>query len=149
MIEAVVGRCFVKKVFLKNSKNSQENTSARVSFLIKLQALGLLRSTLIIEHLWWLLLMAFFFFAKGKRVIKCNFVNIVVGIKIIFLWKCLSNCEVSFQKQPPEVFCEKSILKNFTKFKGKHLCWSLFLINLHASSPATLLKRDSNTGVFL
>ena len=38
MIEAVVGRCFVKKVFLKNSKNSQENTSARVSFLIKLQA---------------------------------------------------------------------------------------------------------------
>ena len=90
-----------------------------------------------------------FFFAKGKRVIKCNFVNIVVGIKIIFLWKCLSNCEVSFQKQPPEVFCEKSILKNFTKFKGKHLCWSLFLINLHASSPAILLKRDSNTGVFL
>ena len=86
MIEAVVRRCFVKKVFLKNSKNSQENTSARVSFLIKLQALGLLRSTLIIEHLWWLLLMAFFFFfAKGKRVIKCNFVNIVVGIKIIFL----------------------------------------------------------------
>ena len=35
-IEAVVWRCSVKKVFLKISQNSQENTCARVSFLIKL-----------------------------------------------------------------------------------------------------------------
>ena len=33
--EAVVRRCSVKKVFLKTSQNSQENTCARVSFLIK------------------------------------------------------------------------------------------------------------------
>ena len=31
-------RCSVEKVFLEISQNSQENTSARVSFLIKLQA---------------------------------------------------------------------------------------------------------------
>ena len=31
-------RCSVKKVFLKGSQNSQENTCAKVSFLIKLQA---------------------------------------------------------------------------------------------------------------
>ena len=36
--EAVVERCSVKKVFLKISQNSQENTGARASFLIKLQA---------------------------------------------------------------------------------------------------------------
>ena len=36
--EAVVQMCSVKKVFLEISKNSQENTCARVSFLIKLQA---------------------------------------------------------------------------------------------------------------
>ena len=36
--EAVTRRCSVKKVFLKISQNSQENTRARVSFLIKLQA---------------------------------------------------------------------------------------------------------------
>ena len=30
--EAVVRRCSVKKVFLEISQNSQENTSARVSF---------------------------------------------------------------------------------------------------------------------
>ena len=39
--EAVVQRCSVKKVFLEISQNSQENACARVSFLIKLQALGL------------------------------------------------------------------------------------------------------------
>ena len=36
--EAVTQRCSVKKVFLEISQNSQENTCARVSFLIKLQA---------------------------------------------------------------------------------------------------------------
>ena len=35
--EAVSQRCFVKKVFLKISQNSQEKTCDRVSFLIKLQ----------------------------------------------------------------------------------------------------------------
>ena len=32
------GRCSVEKVFLEISQNSQENTCARASFLIKLQA---------------------------------------------------------------------------------------------------------------
>ena len=36
--EAVVQRCSIKQVFLKIWQNSQENTCARVSFLIKLQA---------------------------------------------------------------------------------------------------------------
>ena len=36
--EAVVQRCSIKKVFLKISQNPQENTCARVSFLIKLKA---------------------------------------------------------------------------------------------------------------
>ena len=37
-IEAVVQRFSVKKVFLEISQNSQENTCARVSFLITLLA---------------------------------------------------------------------------------------------------------------
>ena len=36
--EAVAQSCPVKKVFLEISQNSQENTFARASFLIKLQA---------------------------------------------------------------------------------------------------------------
>ena len=38
--KAVARRCSVKKVFLEISQNSQENTCARVSFLIKLKAFG-------------------------------------------------------------------------------------------------------------
>ena len=38
VLEAVVQRCSLKKVFLEIPQNSQENTFARASFLIKLQA---------------------------------------------------------------------------------------------------------------
>ena len=45
-----------------------------------------------------------------------------------------------------QMFYKKGVLKNFSSFTEKHLFWSLFWIKL---SPAALLKRDSNTGVFL
>ena len=38
-------------------------------------------------------------------------------------------CSLAFnenQKQPPEVFCKKGVLRNFAKFTGKHLCQILF-----------------------
>ena len=66
--EAVAHRCSVKKMFLENSQNSQENTSARASFLIKLHATRLCHRCFSVnfvkfrgtpfatEHLWWLLL---------------------------------------------------------------------------------------------
>ena len=41
------------------------------------------------------------------------------------------------------------LLKIFSNFTGKDLCWSLFLIKLQAFRPLTLLQLDSNTGVFL
>ena len=42
----------------------------------------------------------------------------------------------------------KKVIRSFAMFKGKHLFRSLFLIKLQAFRPATLLKRDFNTGVF-
>ena len=53
------------------------------------------------------------------------------------------------QKQPPDVFYKKAVLKYFAIFTGKHLRWSLFLIKLQTLRLAALLKRDSNIGVFL
>ena len=44
LIETATRRVLWKKVFLEISQNSQESTSARVSFLIKLQASGFLRA---------------------------------------------------------------------------------------------------------
>ena len=42
-IETVVQRCSVKNVFLKISQNSEQNTCARVSFLIKLRACNFIK----------------------------------------------------------------------------------------------------------
>ena len=73
-LEAVAHRCSVKKVLLEISLNLQENTCARASFLIILQAPAtllkkkfwrmcfpvnfakFLRTPILTEHLWWLLL---------------------------------------------------------------------------------------------
>ena len=61
---------------------------------------------------------------------------------IIVLFKSFKN----LQKQPAEVFFKKGVLRNFTKFTGKHLCKSLFLYKVAGMRPA---KRGSGTGVFL
>ena len=53
------------------------------------------------------------------------------------------------QKQPPEAFRKKGVLKNFRNLTEKNLCWSLFLLTLQDFRPAILLKRYSNTDVFL
>ena len=79
IIEAVVQRCSVKKVFLEISQNSQENTCARVFFnkvaglrpyacnFIKNETLAQMfsyefceisKTPFFIEHLWWLLLIS-------------------------------------------------------------------------------------------
>ena len=47
--EAVAQRCSVKKVFLEISQNSQENTCAKVYFLIKLQADTCVRVSFLIK----------------------------------------------------------------------------------------------------
>ena len=48
---------------------------------------------------------------------------------------------VLIQKQPPEVFCKKSVLKNF-------LCQSLYLKKVADLRPATLLKKETLAQVF-
>ena len=48
----------------------------------------------------------------------------------------------SVQKQPPEVFYKKRrVLRNFTKFTGKHQCQSLFFNKVIGLRRATLLKK--------
>ena len=45
------------------------------------------------------------------------------------------------QKQPPEVFYRKAVLKNFAKFTGTHLCQSLFFNKVADLRTATLLQK--------
>ena len=51
------------------------------------------------------------------------------------------------QKQPPEVFYEKVVLRNFTKFTGKHLGQSLFLTTLQAWA-CNFIKKETLAHVF-
>ena len=62
---------------------------------------------------------------------------------VIVLWGETNRSSLS------QMFSKISALKNFANVIGKHQCWSIFLIKLQAWRSATLLKRDSNTGVFL
>ena len=41
----------------------------------------------------------------------------------------------------PEVFCRKSVLRNFAKFTGNHLRQSIFFNKFVGLGPATLLKK--------
>ena len=47
------------------------------------------------------------------------------------------------RSSPPEVFYKKGVVKNFAKFKGKHLCQSLFL-----NKVAGLIKKEILAQVF-
>ena len=45
-----------------------------------------------------------------------------------------------FQKQPPEVFYKKGVLKNFVNLTEKHLCQSLFFNKVAVLPPEQKLE---------
>ena len=49
--------------------------------------------------------------------------------------------EIRNNKQPPEVLYEKSAIRNFAKFTGKHPYQSLFFNKVAGLRPATLVKK--------
>ena len=65
------------------------------------------------------------------------------------LWQSLFFDKVAGLKPVLMTIFQTDAFKNFAKFTGKHLWWSLFVIRLPASKPSNLLKRDSNSVVFL
>ena len=46
-----------------------------------------------------------------------------------------------FKSSHRTYYIKKDVLKNFTKFTGKHLCQSLFFNKVAGLRPATLLKK--------
>ena len=55
---------------------------------------------------------------------------------------------MSHRNSRPEVFREKNVLENFTKFIGKHLYQSFCYNNVVGPGLQLYQKRDSGTGVF-
>ena len=73
------------------------------------------------KHLRWKVLQKSYMFAE---ILSTPLVMVLVLYYLsIVQWKIRATDE---QTQPPEVFHKKAVLKNFTKFTGKHLYQSLF-----------------------
>ena len=67
------------------------------------------------------------------------------GSSLINIEKILNRPITKFlnsQKQPPEVFHKKGLVRNFAKFTGKHLCQRLFFNKVTGLRPVTLLKKS-------
>ena len=71
-------------------------------------------------------------------------------------WFIFNIPEISAQTQKPQKQSprgvendQKGVLRNFTKFTGKHLCQGLFFNKSYYQKINLYLKRDSGTGVFL
>ena len=67
---------------------------------------------------------------------------ILPGFWLKILSETIADVDRNFSSRSsrPEVFCKKGVLRNFTKFAGKHLCQSLFFNKVAGLRPATLLK---------
>ena len=77
--------------------------------------------------------------SNSVSVIACKYINRRIWFLHHEKW-------VNFRSIRSQMFFKTGVLKMFAISTGKHLCWSLFLIKLQAS---TLLKRCSNLDVFL
>ena len=71
----------------------------------------------------------------------CLSIMIIISIKQ-HLTNISSSIHEKVRNSRPEVFYKKGVLRNFTKFTGKHLCQSLFFNKVAVLRPAALLKRD-------
>ena len=60
-----------------------------------------------------------------KRTVSCCFVSNIARLRGVF--GALSNTyDGTFRDSLWRIFFKTGVLKNFAKFKEKHLCWSLF-----------------------
>ena len=77
---------------------------------------------------------AFFICIRGKHFI----LQILHAVKSLNWFKMKKNKNYGVAT---EVFCSKGVLRNFTKFTGKHLCQRLFFNKVAGLRPATSLKK--------
>ena len=61
----------------------------------------------------------------ASRVLLIRFAD-MKSFSEFTLTSCLSYKQLYLKKQPLEVFYKKRASNDFTKFTGKHLCWSHF-----------------------
>ena len=65
-----------------------------------------------------------------------DFIDFYLDYTNIFLKLCLKYRDFIYRSRRSQMFFKIGVLKNFAIFTGKHLCWSLFLIQLQAQAQA-------------
>ena len=132
--EAVARRCSVRKMFLKMSQNSQEDTCARVFFLIKLKKrlwhrcffvnftkLKILK-TFFIEHLRWLIL-----YIKSRLFIVGNKTQWFIFFSTIYFkrygvsYRLDRNSKGEFYSIFLKIYLQKSSNSDLWHFKEKEV----------------------------
>ena len=85
----------------------------------------------------------FFIMGNDLKWVTFCFNNSTGNFKKVFLNKfsLMRKLVHMVRSSRPEVFCKKGVLRNFTKFTGKHLCQSFFFNKVAGLRPATLLKK--------
>ena len=80
---------------------------------------------------------------KRKQTFYVTWIN--------FLINYLNFTKESLQKQllTEQIFFEIGVLKNFGIFRGKHLCWSVFLIKLQACNFPVNITKFLRTAFFI
>ena len=74
-----------------------------------------------------------------------NMSPIIVSENVCFFCYFFHFESIKFRSSSCQIFFKIEVFKNFAMLTGKHLCWSVFKINLLAYKPANLFKRDSST----
>ena len=115
-LEAAARRCSVKKVFLEILQNSQENTCARVSFLIKLQASGRPQA---------------YNFIENKTMTQ------------VFSWEFCKICKNIFVHETPLVAASKPKVHKSNGLLKQRICFHRFYFNLFFTSKYLLSGHNS------
>ena len=93
-----------------------------------------------------------YFLEFATQVLRFLQRNILNGIPILSQKRCKNKQDdlhflLAWEKQPPELFYKKSVVKNFAKFTGKHLCHRIFF-NKVLGWCLQLIKKETLTWRF-
>ena len=100
-----VFKYFIKVIIPKNNCQSRKMCSLKNSYIAEI-------NQFLIKYFHFLLVAVIFLWCNTQNLSRMIYFNITGR----------------FQKQPPEVYYKKAILKNYAIFTTKHLFWCLFLI---------------------
>ena len=150
--ESATGGVLWKKVFLQILQNSQKNTCGLLNFQEQLFFRAPFLNFLSLDDCFWFSPATLLRWVTANSVWKTSDeyslsrnTNLSRQHKFSVYAFIGLHCLLPEAATRVEMFCKKGVLKNFVNFIGKHLSWSLFLINCR---PETYFEEHLSTTAF-